>query len=73
MRAYLKKSRNSRNLTQQEIANSLGISLSYYCLIESGERQKDMNLLMASKLSKVLNVPLESIVQEEEKLTQMSA
>ncbi|MCI1965860.1 MAG: helix-turn-helix domain-containing protein [Oscillospiraceae bacterium] len=73
MREYLKELRCNRNLTQQNIANELGVSLSYYNSIEKGNRQKNMELLMANRLSKVLQVPVDFIITEEEKLAQKSA
>src|SRR5699024_12696614 len=40
MREWLKTSRTEKRLTQEEIAKRLGISESYYCMIEQGERQR---------------------------------
>ncbi|MVB11053.1 helix-turn-helix protein [Caprobacter fermentans] len=73
MRTYLKKLRCDRKFTQQDIADELGVSLSYYNSIENGNRQKNMELLMAKRLSDVLHVPVEFIITEEEKLAQKSA
>nr|WP_207708883.1 helix-turn-helix transcriptional regulator [Caproicibacter fermentans] len=65
--------RCDRKFTQQDIADELGVSLSYYNSIENGNRQKNMELLMAKRLSDVLHVPVEFIITEEEKLAQKSA
>jgi transcriptional regulator with XRE-family HTH domain len=73
MREYLRSLRENKKMTQEQIAAHLGINANYYCMIENGDRQKNMSLLIANKLSKVLNVPLEFIVQEEEKLNLLSA
>ena len=44
MRSYLKKIREKNKFTQQEVSKKLDISESYYCLIENGERQKQLSL-----------------------------
>lgn len=41
MRKNLKAARNAASLTQQQIADKLGISLVYYQKIESGSRTGD--------------------------------
>ncbi len=68
MRGYLKNVRTNKNLSQQEIATKLDISLSYYNQIENGERQKDLDLSMATKLAKIFDVSIDWIIAEEEKL-----
>ena len=65
MRTYLKKLRESKNLTQEEVAQQIGISQNYYCMIENGERQKKMDFPLILKLSKILEVSLEFIAQKE--------
>lgn len=44
MRQVLKKARKKAGLTQQKVADELGISLRYYQQIESGDRTGDFNL-----------------------------
>lgn len=68
LRGYLKNVRTNKNLSQQEIATKLDISLSYYNQIENGERQKDLDLSMATKLAKIFDVSIDWIIAEEEKL-----
>lgn len=41
MRERLKKARQDLHMTQQQVADELGISLRYYQNIESGERTGD--------------------------------
>ena len=41
MRAILKQARLEKDMTQQQVADYLGISLRYYQAIESGERTGD--------------------------------
>ena len=47
----------------KNMAEKLGISESYYCAIENGERQRKMDMLLASGLSAILEVPVSRIVQ----------
>ncbi len=63
MREWLRDLRNQKGLTMKNIAEKLGISESYYCAIENGERQKKMDMLLASGLSAILEVPVSRIVQ----------
>lgn len=44
MRANLKKARQEAGLTQQAMADKLGISLRYYQNIETGDRTGDFTL-----------------------------
>ena len=44
MRAILKQARLEKDMTQQQVADYLGISLRYYQAIESGERTGDFKL-----------------------------
>ena len=42
MRDWMKQKREEKSLTQQNVADKLGISKQYYQFIESGKRQKDL-------------------------------
>lgn len=67
MRNYLKKLRVKKNITQQYVAKKLDITRQYYNLIESGERQSKMTIEFAQKLAHVLDVPIEYILEHENK------
>lgn len=67
MRDWLKEKRKEAGLTMAQMANKLNVTESYYSLIESGERQKKMDILLVSKLSVILSVPVEKIVEMEGK------
>ena len=67
MRDWLKEKRVEKNLTQDQMAEQLGISLSYYNLIENGERQKKMDLSIANQLSVILGMTLKEIIELEGK------
>lgn len=65
MREYLKNLRAMRGLSQQEVADKISISQNYYCYIENGERQQDISLGLLQKLSAVLEVPLDQLIEAE--------
>lgn len=65
VREYLIEAREKAGLTQQDVANRIGISRQYYQMVETGERQKRMDLFLAGGLSVVLNIPIAEIVQRE--------
>ena len=68
MREWLKEARVKKCLTLKEMGDILSISESYYCNIERGNKQKDMDLSLVVGISNVLGVPLKKILIEEEKL-----
>ena len=68
MREYLIEIRKNKNYTQAIVAEKLNITESYYCLIESGERQKTLALDMAQKLADIFEVPISYIIDQEQKL-----
>lgn len=65
MREWLKEMRVQRHLTMKQMAVSLGISESYYCSIENGERQKRMDMVLVAGIASALRVPLAEIAQNE--------
>lgn len=65
MRTWLKDKREELGFTQQQIAEKLGLSQQYYSLIEAGNRQQEINLPLVLKLSNLLNVSVDFIVQME--------
>lgn len=67
MRTWLKDLRESKRMTQSEMANGLGITQQFYCMIEKGERKNDMSISLVQKLAKVLEIPVEMILEMESK------
>lgn len=65
MRDWLLAARKQAGMTQLEMAKKLDITESYYSFIEAGDRQKKMDLTLAVKLSGILGVPIERIVELE--------
>lgn len=68
MRSWLKKLREQKSLSQTKMAELLGISRQSYNFIENYERQTDLNLSTASKLSDIFGLPLSTIRNYEEAL-----
>ena len=65
MRKWLKDLRNEKGLTMKELGEKLGISESYYCAIEKGDRQKNMDITLVAALSAALGVSISIIAQYE--------
>ena len=65
MRDWLKEKRVESGFTMAQMASKLEITEAYYSLIESGERQKKMDVAIAAKLSAVFGIPLKQIVKLE--------
>ena len=65
MRDWLKEKRVECGFTMAQMASKLEITEAYYSLIESGERQKKMDVAIAAKLSAVFGIPLKQIVKFE--------
>lgn len=55
----LKQSRIEAGLTQSCMARKLGISSSYYCLLENGKRRITLDLALL--ISQIMDKPLEDI------------
>ena len=70
MREYLKKLREEHGYTQQTVADKLGISKQYYQRIEVGERQQNMDITLAVKLSDIFGVTIQKIIEEEQAIRQ---
>ena len=65
MRSWLAQKRKEIGLTMKQMGDALDISESYYCLIENGERQKNMEITIVTKLSSILSIPVEDIIENE--------
>lgn len=71
MRDYLKELRESKGLSQQNVADSIGITRQYYQQIENGERQKNMGVSLVVQLSNLFGISPEAIINEEQKRAAM--
>lgn len=68
LREYLIKLRKGKSLTQQQMADKIGITKQYYNMIEKGKRQKKMDIVLASAIASVFDMPIEQIVEYEKEL-----
>ena len=65
MRDWLKDKRRERGYTMAQMAEKLDITESYYSMIEAGDRQKKMDVILAGKISSILAIPVEKIAELE--------
>lgn len=65
MRDWMKEARREAGYTCAQMAEMLDISDIYYQFIENGRRMPNMTVEMAVKLSKVLGIPLTTIINYE--------
>lgn len=67
MREWLKEERIKRGLKQKEMADKLDLSAEYYNYIENGQRQKNLDITLAAKISVIFCIPIQQIVEFEAK------
>ena len=65
MRKWLKDLRVNKGISQQEMAVKLEIAQSYYSMVENGERQKDLDLSIVTRLAEIFNVTVDWIAEQE--------
>lgn len=58
----ISKYRNKKNLTQEELANKVGISYSYLTQIESPNVVKKMSLEVLFDIADVLNIDIKDLL-----------
>lgn len=59
---FIKRGRETRGLTQGEVATLIGMSQSYYGYLERGERNVDF--VVAMKICKVLKIDLSDYLKD---------
>ena len=62
--------REKKELTQQDMAQKLDISESYYCQIENGERKKELNLSLVIKIADIFKIDINWIAEQERQLNE---
>lgn len=67
MREWLFELRKANNLTLKEAGEKLGISESYYKMIEAGQRQQNMDMVLIQKISAAFEIPITKIFSLEMK------
>ncbi|MEH7336381.1 helix-turn-helix transcriptional regulator [Neobacillus drentensis] len=54
----IKEARNTKNITQKELAENLGISMSYLSKIEAPNTEKSFSLELLFDIAESLNIPV---------------
>jgi transcriptional regulator with XRE-family HTH domain len=65
MREWLKEKRQAAGLTMAQMAEKIGVTESAYSKIESGERQKRMDIEIARLLASAFGVTVDDIATFE--------
>lgn len=65
MRDWLKEERVKQRLTQKQVADAIGVTESFYSLIEADKRQKKMDIDLALKLANVLGMEANEVIRKE--------
>lgn len=65
-REYLATLREKQNESQQDVANALGISRQYYSMVETGDRQKRMDMVLLSGLATHFGLSLSEMADLEQ-------
>ena len=64
-RKWLKELRTSKGLTQQRMADMLGMSRQYCHLIESGNRKATLDIELAAVIAHIFRISLKKIYDNE--------
>lgn len=64
-RTWMKALRMKKGLSQTVTGEKLGMSQTYYSMIESGQRKKELSLELATKIAELFDVPLDTIIAAE--------
>lgn len=59
--SYIRDARESRGILQADIAEQLGVSRSYYCLIEAGKR--DIYFTLAMNICQILKLDINDFMK----------
>ena len=69
MRQYLVSLRNEHGYSQQDVADKLNISRQYYQIIETGERQKKMDISLASGIATLYGISVMDVENFEKAIS----
>ena len=72
MRKWLREARENGGLTMKRMAEKLLISESYYCAIENGTRQRNMDISLAERISETLQIPIKEILRNESMMRKLA-
>lgn len=69
MLQYLVSLRNEHGYSQQDVADKLNISRQYYQMIETGERQKKMDISLASGIATLYGISVMDVENFEKAIS----
>lgn len=69
MRQYLVSLRNEHGYSQKDVADRLNISRQYYQMIETGERQKKMDISLASSIATLYGISVMDVEKFEKEIS----
>ena len=69
MRQYLVSLRNEHGYSQQDVADKLNMSRQYYQVIEAGERQKKMDISLASCIATLYGISVMDVEKFEKSIS----
>lgn len=64
VRKNIKKYRKSANLTQQELADEIGVSMHYISQIESANPKKYFTLVLIGRIADTLNIDIRQLFDD---------
>lgn len=64
VRKNIKKYRKSANLTQQELADEIGVSMHYISQIESANPNKYFTLVLIGRIADTLNIDIRQLFDD---------
>lgn len=62
----IRELRKAKSMTLKDMGQKLCISESYYCAIEKKERQKKMDIALASGIAAIFEIPIAEVVALDE-------
>ena len=73
MRQYLVSLRNEHGYSQQDVADKLNIPRQYYQMIETGERQKKMDISLGSGIATLYGISVMDVEKYEKAISQSNS
>lgn len=61
---FIKEGRKKRDMYQSEVAELVGISQPYYSMIEKGTEDRNVDLVLALKICRVLRLDISDFVKQ---------
>lgn len=61
---FIRGARERQGIFQSEIAAQLGITQSYYSIIERGSKDRNVDLVLALKICQILKIDLNDFIKQ---------